>query len=408
MRDALGEILEKTDIVVASCRNVVSDEDLESFARAARNVRARLSFPPDLVVAVLAGGTGSGKSSIFNVIAGEEVSDVGGVRPTTSTPLAIVAFDRVGVIDGFLRELDIEVRPVAGVPTWLVLIDLPDIDSVEMDHRLQVEALLPRVDVIVWVSDPEKYRDAVFHDRFVKPLAAYASQMQFVLNQADRIPYGSVDEVLADFTSALREDGIDEPHPIATVADPTSGPPEGIEVLIAALETMTDAPQAVYSKLVIDLERAVAVLDTVVGGGGVNFDHRFGEVISDAAEMVVDDQGDAAVSALTRFVESLAIEAGGPVGDEIRLVAVAIPGAVVSASESLTKAMVEHRKALPRIRWSEKGDTMEREPKLAMASEQLVETLGPPLRKTLSRRADATAALADLSLSLTSRAAGRR
>jgi hypothetical protein len=90
------------------------------------------------------------------------------------------------------------------------------------------------------------------------------------------------------------------------------------------------------------------------------------------------------------------------------LVAVAIPGEVVSASESLTKAMVEHRKALPRIRWSEKGDTMAQEPKLAMASEQLGETLGPPLRKALSRRADATAALADLSLLLTSRAAGRR
>jgi hypothetical protein len=51
---------------------------------------------------------------------------------------------------------------------------------------------------------------------------------------------------------------------------------------------------------------------------------------------------------------------------------------------------------------------MAREPKLAMASKQLGETLGSPLRKALSRRADATAALADLSLSLTSRAAGRR
>jgi len=149
MRDALVGLLDKTDLVIASCPDVVSDEELESFAQTARNVRTRLDYPADLILAALAGGTGSGKSSILNAIAGEEVADVGGLRPTTSTPLAVVAPNRVGVIDGYLRTLDIELRPVSGIPEWLVLIDLPDTDSVEVDHRQRVETLLPRVDVVV-------------------------------------------------------------------------------------------------------------------------------------------------------------------------------------------------------------------------------------------------------------------
>lgn len=408
MRDALIEILDKTDLVVATCREVVSDESLESFVRVSRNVRVRLSYPEGLLVTALAGGTGSGKSSLLNAIAGEEVAEVGGVRPTTDSPLAVIGSDQVGLIDGYLRGLNIASTPVDDFPDWLVLIDLPDTDSVEVAHRHQVETLLPRVDVIVWVSDPEKYRDAVLHERFVRPFADYGSRFQFVLNQTDRIAEESIEEVLADFATALREDSVDDPHPIAVSASPAFGPPQGIEILLAALKTMIERPQDRYSKLVIDLERAVADLERQVGGEGVDFDPRFGGVVANASGMIVNDEIDAAVSALTRFVEDLAIETGGPVGQEIRAVAVDLPDLVQDTREILAVAVVEHRKALHKIRWSEKGDSMSPETRLGMVGAQLSETLGPALREPLSRRAHASAALADLSLSLTSHGAGRR
>ena len=51
----------------------------------------------------------------------------------------------------------------------LVLLDLPDHDSVKLEHRLEVDRLVGLVDVLVWVLDPEKYADAAVHDRYLAP-----------------------------------------------------------------------------------------------------------------------------------------------------------------------------------------------------------------------------------------------
>ena len=408
MRDALVEILNKCDIAIASCRTVVNDEILETAVLVVRRVRDRLSYPDNLVVAALAGGTGSGKSSILNAIAGEEISDVGGVRPTTGTPLAIATPEVASQIVEYLGELGIEIRSSNGVPDWLVLIDLPDTDSVEVDHGLQVESLIPVVDVVVWVTDPEKYRDAVLHDRFLKPLAAYERQLIFVMNQSDRLVPGTVESVLNDLALALREDGIDESFPIATAANPTSGPPQGIDDLTASIADLADSGVGLYPKLVTDLQRAVSVLEGHVGGAGVDFGSRFDEVIAIASGLIVGNNDGAASSALTRFLEDLATETAGLVGEEIIALVVAVPNLLMKVGESLETVVVEHRRARPPIRWSEKGDSMPEGARVELVGRQLRSGLEPPLLELLGRRARANAALADLSLSLTSAASGHR
>ena len=55
----------------------------------------------------------------------------------------------------------------------LVLLDLPDHDSTEIDHRMEVDRLVQLVDMLVWVVDPQKYADAAIHDRYLKPLAQH-------------------------------------------------------------------------------------------------------------------------------------------------------------------------------------------------------------------------------------------
>src|SRR5439155_11223737 len=52
--------------------------------------RTRLGFPGDAYVLALAGGTGVGKSTILNALAGEEVSQASARRPTTAEPVAWV------------------------------------------------------------------------------------------------------------------------------------------------------------------------------------------------------------------------------------------------------------------------------------------------------------------------------
>jgi hypothetical protein len=404
MRETFVEILNKTDITATACKSVVDDEALNRFALVAKNTRARLSYPDDLVLVALAGGTGSGKSSILNAVANEEVSDVGGVRPTTKTPLAIAEPGAARRMAGYMDGLGVRTRPIDGIPEWLVLIDLPDTDSVEADHRFLVESLVPVVDVVVWVTDPEKYKDAVLHDRFLQPLAPYAGHLLFVLNQSDRLADESVDGVLKDFASALLRDGFGDSQPMAMAANPTSA--QGVDDLLSALAGFVDSRLGLYPKLILDLQQAVSLLDGDIGGAGVDFDRRIHQVIGIASAQIVDNKNRAASSTLTGFVEALGDETSGHVSEEIQAMTVVVPDLVLSVSESLQRAMVEHRRGRPSIRWSEKGDSMPQELMLGLVGEELKAGIEPSLREVLRRRATAIAALADLSMSLASAAFG--
>ena len=70
----------------------------------------------------------------------------------------------------------------------LVLLDLPDHDSTEVAHHLEVDRLVKLADLLVWVLDPQKYADAAIHDRYLRPLASHRDVMLVVLNHIDRCP----------------------------------------------------------------------------------------------------------------------------------------------------------------------------------------------------------------------------
>ncbi|HEY2596940.1 MAG TPA: GTPase, partial [Candidatus Dormibacteraeota bacterium] len=73
--------------------------------------RARLGFPSNAYVLALVGGTGVGKSTLMNAIAGENVSPAGARRPTTSEAVAWVPSRRGSELAGLLRWLGVsEVR----------------------------------------------------------------------------------------------------------------------------------------------------------------------------------------------------------------------------------------------------------------------------------------------------------
>ena len=52
----------------------------------------------------------------------------------------------------------------------LLLLDLPDFDSVESAHRLEVDRVVALADLVVWVVEPQKYADAS-----ARPLSATAA-----------------------------------------------------------------------------------------------------------------------------------------------------------------------------------------------------------------------------------------
>jgi len=112
---------------------------------------ARLGFPADVYVLALVGGTGVGKSSLLNALAGEAVSTVSVRRPTTDEPVAWVPHDARRDLDELLAWLNVsQIREHGSSgPGAVAILDLPDIDSIEATHRERVEDLLPRVDAVV-------------------------------------------------------------------------------------------------------------------------------------------------------------------------------------------------------------------------------------------------------------------
>ncbi|MFJ4768327.1 GTP-binding protein [Streptomyces uncialis] len=223
-------------------------------------------------VVAVAGATGSGKSTLFNTLAGVNISDTGVRRPTTSSPIACTwtdgaagLLDRLGV-PGRLRRRPVSHAGGEAQLDGLVLIDLPDHDSASVVHREQVDRVLALVDAVIWVVDPEKYADAVLHERYLRPLAGHAEVMFVVLNQIDRLPGDAADQVLDDLRRLLDEDGIalgeyDEPGATVLALSALTG--EGMDQLREALDQFLAERAAPARRIAADVDAAAARLRPV-------------------------------------------------------------------------------------------------------------------------------------------------
>ena len=221
-------------VVVAASRHLPADA-LEEVAAIGRTQRERRAYAGTVLLVGLAGGTGSGKSSLLNALSGEEVSPSGAMRPTTSKPVAWVPADVVTRVEGLLARFGISDIVGHSLDIPIAIIDLPDLDSREAGHRSAVAQVLPIIDLVVWVLDPEKYRDRVLHVDHIVPLAIHHERFRFVLNQIDRVDPADISALIDDLIGALRADGITHPVVWAAAAEPPSGPPMGVEAIWDAL-----------------------------------------------------------------------------------------------------------------------------------------------------------------------------
>ncbi|MDH3517445.1 MAG: hypothetical protein OEM66_00800, partial [Acidimicrobiia bacterium] len=168
-------------------------------------------------------------------------------------------------------------------------IDLPDTDSVIEEHHATVDALLPRVDAIVWVADPEKYQDRVLHAAYVARRSGYQDQFVFVLNQVDRLADSETAALIEDFRYSLQSEGIAEPQIVALAAAPDAGPPRGIEMLVESLRALGNAKDVVTRKLVVDLDesaRTLAEAAGISGAGSTGFDERWSAALDRVRDIV--------------------------------------------------------------------------------------------------------------------------
>ncbi|MFC3689947.1 GTPase [Aquipuribacter hungaricus] len=196
---------------------------------------ARAALGSAHTVVALAGATGSGKSSLFNAVAGFTISTVGVRRPTTSHPVACVWGTGADPLLDWLqvpsRHRTVHDSELAGGPgsamTGLVLLDMPDHDSRELAHRADVDRLVDVIDLIVWVVDPQKYADEALHADYLRRLRGHDDVLIVVLNQVDRLGTAEREAVMGDLRRLVREDGL----PAATVMATSTVTGEGVAEL---------------------------------------------------------------------------------------------------------------------------------------------------------------------------------
>ncbi|TDQ48770.1 YfjP family GTPase [Actinorugispora endophytica] len=223
---------------------------------------ARLRLSADHTVIALAGGTGSGKSSLFNALSGLELSRVGITRPTTSSAHACVwglegadgLLDWLGVPPRHRHSRASELDKGDSDLTGLILLDLPDHDSVRAVHTAESDHLIGTADLLVWVLDPQKYADAAVHHRYLAEMAGHGAVTVAVLNQVDRVGPEEVEELLTDLRRLLETESGAQPRVLTSSAVTGHGLRDLRELLV---ETVAER-RASIDRLVADLEQVVA------------------------------------------------------------------------------------------------------------------------------------------------------
>lgn len=273
---ALAARLEALGRFVTLTRPHLGDEIVRPASSLVDRAGDRLGQSLDHTVVALAGATGSGKSSLFNGLAGVGLSPVGVRRPTTGAAYACVwgapadsLLDWLKVPNRFARAAGAPDGPDVDGPNLdgLVLVDLPDFDSVEAAHRLEVDRLLEVVDLIVWVLHPQKYADKVVHARYLQQFAGHGDVTVVVLNAVDLLSPADLDVCRSDLSDLLRDDGLGGVPVLTTSA---VGPP-GLSALSATLAKAVAAKKAALQRLSADVTGVVSTLEPYVAATPTSF-----------------------------------------------------------------------------------------------------------------------------------------
>lgn len=173
----------------------------------------RLGDPAAPLLVVVAGPTGSGKSTVVNSLAGREVSRPGALRPTTREP---VVWCHVTHAERYARIGEVECRVVPDdhpLLTDITLVDTPDLDSYVVDHRRVTGEVLQHADVVVFLTSAQRYADAVPWS-VLNEVDRRGSLILYVLNRLSRRSAGAV----SDYTALLRRHGL-EPGSVLTIQE---------------------------------------------------------------------------------------------------------------------------------------------------------------------------------------------
>jgi len=167
----------------------------------------------------LLGGTGVGKSTLMNGLAGSEIASASHRRPHTDSVL--VYRHRSSVLPATILHTHVPWKEHvhgADAVSQIILCDLPDFDSLEGLHLQHVKDFLEHLDLLVWVVSPEKYADERFYS-FLKAVPKARENFLFVVNKVDQLfggtqleaGYQMLARLVQTFHRHLAEQAVDHP-----------------------------------------------------------------------------------------------------------------------------------------------------------------------------------------------------
>jgi hypothetical protein len=234
----------------------------------------------EFTVVALAGPTGVGKSSLFNALTGLDLSPAGHLRPTTGEAYACVwgdadpaaLLDWLGVAPQrrFRRESPLDAEDEAAL-RGLVLVDLPDLDSIATGNRIEADRLLQIVDRVIWVLDPQKYADQAAHEYWRQRMGALLDATVVVLNQADLLTAADADRCRADLARLVEAQSPPAQDPAKPAGSPavpviaaSARTGDGVGDLRGLLEKVVADRLSAVARLESELAEAVASLSRLV------------------------------------------------------------------------------------------------------------------------------------------------
>jgi 50S ribosome-binding GTPase len=189
--------------------------------RLRRDLLPRLAGHGPVLLVAIAGPNNVGKSSLFNALVGRAISPARAEGGLTKQCLAAAhpwlwsgdlrafverRFDVVAIPDGASAPVDQPGPPgrlylvlAEEVPRGLLLLDTPDFDSVYLQNRINSEALLVTVDLVIFMVSRQTYQNAALVG-FLRSVVGHGRPYLLVYNEAVRVETarGHLDKLAAD------------------------------------------------------------------------------------------------------------------------------------------------------------------------------------------------------------------